>query len=165
MFICLWCILIFSIVIYFEINMIFDFSGFFFWFFFKDLSPNAIKWNAAIFKVKTNGLLEKNFFSALHMLLSILVSQTSCFWYMNLLQCHQRIRGGCKRACAPCGSKAKNSQISLFLANFYLISSFSTPLHPGSMESCIRQCTQSWVLKGHWTIFWNFIFGWISFIM
>ena len=43
---------------------------------------------------------------------------------------HQHMGGGVKGACAPIGFEAKTvkSQISLFLANFYLISSFSTPV-------------------------------------
>ena len=41
-------------------------------------------------------------------------------------------------------------------------------------RSCAHSCTDrkasqflfwKYFLKGHWTIFWNFIFGWISFIM
>ena len=43
-----------------------------------------------------------------------------------------------------CEGSARNpwvfSQISLFWANVYLISSFSTLKHPVSMESCKRQC-------------------------
>ena len=50
--------------------------------------------------------------------------------------------GGCKRSARTQWVYSKNSQISLFWANFYLISSFSTPYHSGSMKSYIRQ----WVL-------------------
>ena len=43
--------------------------------------------------------------------------------------------------CDPVYLRQKQS-ISLFWANSYLISSFSSPYHHGSMESCIHQCFQ-----------------------
>ena len=68
---------------------------------------------------------------------------------------HRRIQGGAKGARTPRGSEAKTVKSSLFLANFYLISSFSTPLAWNSAYASAISNTGSAPKPVTW--YWHFV--------